>query len=323
MDEQERDSGEEIIINVHTTKTEGYVDDLPSAEESGLNPALVSTGEPEPFDPSSSLDAAVSSEIVSGAIEINDELDAAAEAATAKEETPTPESIAAELKEVAEHAAPIEEEPEEEPVAITAPVPDVTPKKKSIIPAIIIIALITVAAVIAGLFFMNQSANDSNDETDASAVDNTPKNKTYDYVAGAWESQAEGGSCYVFLDDEKFYWLRDSEDFNDNYYYGNVASVLRGQKALKAIGTSLSSVKQMVHIEDKAISEDDIFLLNLQATERKIGGVDTSSALGTDFIKLLFIRSGSSTKAYGYQFNSGDMYEFAKNSEVVAPTRKN
>ena len=289
MEEQDNNSGEEIIVNVKTSKTEAFVDDLPSADESDLKPSPITTNEPEPFDPFSALDAAVSSEIATGAIEVNDELDAAAEAATAKEETPTPESIAAELHEVAEHAVPVEEE-EEEPATIVAPAPEQAPKKMSLFP-IIVIALLVIAAVGACLFFMNSSSDDSLKNTPATAVNNKPKTTTYDYVIGAWESQAEGGSCYVFVEGESFYWLRDSDDFKDNYYYGHVASVQRGQKALKAVGMGLGDVKKMLQIYDVTISEDDVFLLNLQATERKIGGVNTSATLGADFIKLLFVKS--------------------------------
>ena len=89
-----------VIIDVNVTNTKGYVDQFPTASESNLKPSLVSTGEPEPFDPLSAINSVKRSNIVSGTVEVSDELDAAAEAVTAnatseKEETPTPESVAA------------------------------------------------------------------------------------------------------------------------------------------------------------------------------------------------------------------------------------
>jgi|GEM_PF-2105085 len=309
------DNSEEIIVNVKTSKVETLVDDLPSAEDSGLKPSLISTNEPEPFDPFSALDSAQSSEVVSGTIEVNDELDAAAEAVTAKEKSPTPESVAAELKEVAEHAAPVDDELDDEPETIAAPTSDDKTKEKKILPIIIAVCVVCIAiiAVCLFLYFSKPSETEADDEV----VDNRPKTTTYDYVVGAWESQAEGGSCYVLSEGKTFYWLRNCGDYDDNYYYGNVDIILRGQKALSGAGMSFDEAKKMLQIDDDRITEDDVFLINLQSTERKVGGVDTTSTLGADPIRLLFVRHGSSSKAYGYQFNSGDMYVFAYSSESV------
>lgn len=326
MEKQEKDS-EGVIIDVNVTDTKGYADQFPSASESDLKPSPVSTDEPKPFDPLSAIDNANQSDIVSGTVEVNDELDAAAEAVTAKatstkEEMPTPESIAAELHEVAEHAKPADDEPEEEErKTITQPVLTESPKKKKIVPIIAIVLLFAVLAT--GAYFMFKDNNpDKKEQNSTSAVDNRPKNTDYDYVIGSWESQAEGGSCYVFTEDQEFYWLRDGEDFDNNYYYGKVISIDRGVAALRKSGTAFDNAKQMLQIKDEAITEDNIFFLNLQATERKIGGVDTSSTLGTGPIKLLFVRDNNSNKAYGYQYNSGDMYVFANNPEIVAPARQ-
>ena len=310
------DNSEEIIVDVKTSKVETLVDDLPSAKDSGLKPSLVSTNEPEPFNPFSALDSARSSEVVSGTIEINDELDAAAEAVTAKEKTPTPESIAAELKEVAEHAVPVDDdELDEEPETIAAPTPNDKSKEKKILPIIIAICVVCIAIIAVCLFLYLSKPSEA--EADDEVVDNRPKTTTYDYVVGAWESQAEGGSCYVLSEGKTFYWLRDCGNYDDNYYYGNVDIILRGQKALKSSGVSFEEAKKMLQIDDDRITEDDVFLINLQSTERKVGGVDTTSTLGADPIRLLFVRHGSSSKAYGYQFNSGDMYVFAYSSESV------
>ena len=309
------DNSEEIIVNVKTSKVETLVDDLPSAEDSGLKPSPISTNEPKPFDPFSAFDSVRSSEIVSGTIEVNEELDAAAEAVTAKEKSPTPESVAAELKEVAEHAAPVDDELDDEPETIAAPTPDDKTKEKKILPIIIAIcvACIAIIAICLFLYFSKPSETEADDEV----VDNRPKTTTYDYVVGAWESQAEGGSCYVLSEGKTFYWLRNCGDYDDNYYYGNVDIILRGQKALSGAGMSFDDAKKMLQIDDDRITEDDVFLINLQPTERKVGGVDTTSTLGADPIRLLFVRHGSSSKAYGYQFNSGDMYVFAYSSESV------
>ena len=318
---------EEVIIDVNVTNTKGYVDQFPTASESDLKPSLVSTGEPEPFDPLNAIDSVKHSNIISGTVEVSDELDAAAEAVTAnatseKEETPTPESVAAELHEVAEHAQLVDDElEEEERKAITQPVPVESPKKKKIIPIIAVVLLFMALAV--GAYFIFTNSNPGKKEQSSTRVaDNRPKNTDYDYVIGSWESQAEGGSCYVFTEDHEFYWLRNSEDFNDNYYYGKVISIDRGVAALRKSGTTFNNAKQMLQIKDEAITEDNIFFLNLQATERKISGVDTSSTLGTSPIKILFVRDDNNNKAYGYQYNSGDMYVFANNPEIVAPTRQ-
>ena len=318
---------EEVIIDVNVTNTKGYVDQFPTASESDLKPSLVSIGEPEPFDSLSAIDSVKQSNIVSGTVEVSDELDAAAEAVTVnamseKEETPTPESVAAELHEVAEHAQLVDDElEEEERKAITQPVPVESPKKKKIIPIIAVVLLFMALAVGAYFIFTNSNPG-KKEQSSARVADNRPKNTDYDYVIGSWESQAEGGSCYVFTEDQEFYWLRDSEDFNDNYYYGKVISIDRGAAALRKSGTTFNNAKRMLQIKDEAITEDNIFFLNLQATERKISGVDTSSTLGTSPIKILFVRDDNNNKAYGYQYNSGDMYVFANNPEIVAPTRQ-
>ena len=316
-----------VIIDVNATNTKGYVDQFPTASESDLKPSLVSTGEPEPFDPLSAINSVKRSNIVSGTVEVSDELDAAAEAVTAnatseKEETPTPESVAAELHEVAEHAQLVDDElEEEERKTITQPVPVESPKKKKIIPIVAVVLLFMALAVGAYIIFTNSNPGEK-EQSSTRVADNRPKNTDYDYVIGSWESQAEGGSCYVFTEDQEFYWLRDSEDFNDNYYYGKVISIDRGAAALRKSGTTFNNAKQMFQIKDEAITEDNIFFLNLQATERKIGGVDTSSTLGTSPIKILFVRDDNNNKAYGYQYNSGDMYVFANNPEIVAPARQ-
>lgn len=326
MEKRGKESGG-VIIDVNMTNTKGYVDQFPTASESNLKPSLVSTGEPEPFDPLSTIDGVERPNIVSGTVEVSDELDAAAEAVTTKAtlekgETPTPESVAAELHEVAEHAQLVDDDlEEEERKAITQPVPVESLKKKKIIPIIAVVLLFTASAVGAYLIFTNNNP-DKKEQGSTRVVDNRPKNTDYDYVIGSWESQAEGGSCYVFTEDQEFYWLRDGGDFNDNYYYGKVISIDRGAAALRKSGTTFDNAKQMLQIKDEAITKDDIFFLNLQATERKIGGVDTSSTLGTSPIKILFVRDGNNNKAYGYQYNSGDMYVFANNPEIVAPTRQ-
>lgn len=325
--EKRGEESEEVIIDVNVTNTKGYVDQFPTASESDLKPSLVSTGDPEPFDPLSAIDGVKHSNIVSGTVEVSDELDAASEAVTAnatseKEETPTPESVAAELHEVAEHAQLVDDElEEEERKAITQPVSVESPKKKKIIPIIAVVLLFMALAVGAYFIFTNSNPG-KKEQSSTRAADNRPKNTDYDYVIGSWESQAEGGSCYVFTEDHEFYWLRDSEDFNDNYYYGKVISIDRGVAALRKSGTTFNNAKRMLQIKDEAITEDNIFFLNLQATERKISGVDTSSTLGTSPIKMLFVRDDNNNKAYGYQYNSGDMYVFANNPEIVAPTRR-
>lgn len=335
----EEKSDEEIIIEANPTDVEALVDDLPSVEESDLKPSLASPGEPAPFDPFSALDAAEASDIenpiarekVSGTIEVTDAIDKASEEVSEKNDAPTPESIAAELKEVAEKAEVVDDETEQEEQkeleATKEPTPsdsEKTTKKKSglsIFIIIVLLVLIVVAAVCAVLFFMKKPEADKAEQKPASASKAEPKEKTYDYLAGAWESQAEGGSCYVFSPDETFYWLRDCEDFDDNYYYGKVSSVERGKKVLSEIKMNLDSVKQMLQIKEDAISEDDIFLAKLSASERKVGGVDTSANLGKDYIQLLFVRSSNTEMAYGYQFNSGDMYVFGLNPEISAPKR--
>lgn len=324
MEKKAKDFGKEIIIDVNASKIEGYVDDLPSVDESELKPSPISANEPAPFDPLSTVNDDVSSEIVAGAIEVNDELDAAAETATAKEEMPTPESVAAELKEVAEHAHLDEDEDELEgrPEMITTPSKKDASKKKNYLPVIIAIAALAILSVAAVFLLPLFAPKKAESSTERTATDNRAKETTYDYVIGSWESQAEGGSCYVFTADKEFYWLRNSEDFDDNYYYGKVISIDRGTAALRKSGTTFENAKQMLQIKDETIIEDDIYYLNLQATERKIGGVDTSSTLGTDPIKLLFIHSENGDKAYGYQYNSGDAYIFVNNPEIVAPTRQ-
>ena len=338
MDSGEK-ADEEVIIDANSTEVEVLVDDLPSAEESDLKPSLTSPGEPEPFDPLSAIDAAESAaidnplanETVSGEIEVNEDVDAAAEAETAKNETPTPETIAAELKEVAAKTGMIKETDEPEPETpkeptVTAPVvPEKTEKKKhfsSALLILLILIILAVAAVCAALFLIKKPDTDGGERKNTASSKNTvPKEKIYDYIVGAWESQAEGGSCYIFDTDETFYWLRDCEDFSDNYYYGKVNSVERGQKALKAVNTDLEGIKQMLQMDDDSIIDDDIFFIKLAAAERKVAGVDTSATLGKDFIQLLFVRSEDSDIARGYQYNSGDMYVFSLNPEIKAPAR--
>ena len=50
---------------------------------------------------------------------------------------------------------------------------------------------------------------------------------------------AEDGSYIVFNDDMTFYWYRDKDNLEDNYYYG-VYEIYRGENAINHISSDLS-----------------------------------------------------------------------------------
>ena len=319
-----------ITVSADSNEVKALVDDLPSANESDQAPTLASPGEPAPFDPLSVIDvepsdieSPVAHELAAESFEIDEEAEKEAE----KNSMPTSESIAAELKEVAEHPIVMDDEYEEEPIeeqVIAAPVPPAEKKKKSHAPLVIImLAVIAVTAGVALFAINSQTASEEAKRAEEAAKQTSakPKDETklYEYVMGSWQSQAEGGSCYVMSEDDSFYWLRDCNNFNDNYYYGHVGTIKYGDKALKEIGMTFEAVKHMMQFEEDFIRSDDVYLINLETEKRVINGVDTTGTLVQKTIKLLLVRTEGNSKAYGYQYNSGDIYVFRNEPGIIAP----
>ena len=60
----------------------------------------------------------------------------------------------------------------------------------------------------------------------------------YEYIKGHSFSCSDG-SYIVFKDDYTFYWYKDKDDLNDNYYYGTY-TVKRGENAVSFINSELA-----------------------------------------------------------------------------------
>lgn len=263
-------------------------------------------------------------EILISASDMILDVEADVESPAEENEAPTPASVAAEIKAVAEHPVEIPEDDEEPATETITTTPPEKKSKKGLVVLIIILVLLIAGAATAAVFLWPTKKDKPASTNSGSSNTSTevPTEEIGAILSGAWESQAEGGSCYVFSDDgesvipKRFYWLRNCDDFTDNYYSGSVATT-KGDAALKSLNTTVENVAQLLQVSEGSIKTENVYLFTLTARKRVVSGVDTSSTIG-GAIKLLFVLTGDST-ALGYQYNSGDMYSFAKNDEIKFP----
>lgn len=196
-------------------------------------------------------------------------------------------------------------------------------KKKIIIFAVILAAIIAIAGGVVATLLVIKSASAS--KTQADEGENAAEfQSNYDYIVGAWESQNSGSSCYIFGKGGIAYWQQKCGNYDDNYYYGEISQssgVLRGEKALKSISKNLEDLKELFQLRDD-IKADDVYYILISIYTKKIGGERVALDASTrEKYQLIFIRPGTSNKAYGCLLNTGDIYEFKLNAEIRVPFR--
>ena len=206
-----------------------------------------------------------------------------------------------------------------------APIHSTSKKKKVIIVlAIIMATLIVAGGVVALLILVGNAKKDGEKPQEEELV---RYDGVYDYLVGRWESSAENGSCFDFLDGGEAHWYLDCADSSENYSYGRIDvenGIKRGKEALGATSMTLGSVNKIFLIEDE-ITEDDVYYVRIQITSNVRNGINITKPLG-DEVKILFVRHGASKKAYGYQINTGDIYQLEQKKAPepsVLPTLSN
>jgi hypothetical protein len=317
------------IISVKTVTVETTFDELPPESSAPENNApeenaeektdtLRMSGEPEPFDP----------------YDLDKPQREAAEQAAA---TPTPESVAADLKAATskgiEYDGP--EEPETPAQSEPEPEKDVEPPKpkanhfkklkqsKAVSAAfLVLITIICVAIFVIGVAMFLRSiweAKGSDTPPEGSTAPTAVRRQNpYHRMMGIWESQAEGGSCYIFTPDKEFYWLQNCEDFSDNYYFGRI-EMKNANDALVDLGISLSQARETAGSTEDKVLLDNVYSLHLLPSELKSGGEDRSDTAAE--LSLLFIYEDENNSR-GYLYNAGDTYAFAKRTDIKVPTRR-
>lgn len=281
------------------------------------------SGEPEPFDPY--------------------DIDRPQREAAEKQEAPTPESVAEDLKaatfEGVEYESdnpepeqsPAQAEPEED---IPAPTPTPSEKKKLkklkrlkdskpvSIAFLVFIMIICLAIFVIGVAMFLRSIWEAKNTTETPAGSSAPvavrKLNPYRRIAGVWESQAEGGSCYVFAPDKKSFWLQSCENFSDNYYYGDVV-VKNDSEALIDLGITIDQAFEVVGLNKGDATLDNVYSIHLVPTELVSEGEDKTETASE--LKLLFVYLNEN-EARGFLYNTGDSYMFSKRADVKVPTRK-
>ena len=211
-----------------------------------------------------------------------------------------------------------ESKPEPEPAQ---ELDDAPPQKKShlhlFIFALCFIAIALSIFLVVYFVFINTQKPGSSSSTTVTVIEDDTGDP-YNKIKGVWESQMAGGTCYIFTPDKTFYWLRNCEDFEDNYYYGDI-QVKQGDEALADLGISLARALELVSLESDEITSKNIYSLHLKPSEFIYEAEDKTAS--SKEIQLLFVYD-SNYGSYGYQYNSGDRYTFARRNDVKVPTRK-
>lgn len=297
-------------ITVETSFDEPSHDEMSPRIAEDSSATLRMSGEPEPFDPY--------------------DIDKPQRESTTK--TPTPESVAEDLRTATSEGVEYDEpEPEEAPAIpepeeeIVAPTLDTAKKiKKSKVAStafLILITIVCLAIFVIGIAMLLRSiweGKNSAEPVGGTAPAAVRTQNPFRRIMGVWESQVEGGSCYVFAPDDAFYWLQSCEDFTDNYYYGTI-SKKHGNDALQDLSITLDQAREIIVPGENNLKIDNIYSLRLTPTELISEGenkTDTAAEL-----TLLFAYFDDGT-ARGYRYNTGDSYSFAKRTDVKVPTRK-
>ncbi|MCQ2570823.1 MAG: hypothetical protein MJ154_01045 [Candidatus Saccharibacteria bacterium] len=316
-----KDNGleEGLIIKANETDVEILAEDFPSAEESDIDPTLISTSEPEPFDPMTSIkypeqvDEPISGEVASGEIEISAEQEAAMERAYSEKGAPTPESIAAELKAAANmKLAKYEDDTEgneEKPAK----------KKKPIVTIVILLIIMAIAGVAVAHVLLSNGKNLSLSNNEQSSLTETPIER----IVGSWKSNVGDGSCYIFTENEEFYWSKRCSDLDNNYDFGKILDVRQGNSALGAAKRTEEEIKNIFPAIRDSFDVNSVYYFELQTTDRKIGqdGEYNLPNISSDPVGFIFVRINEKNEASAYRFDSGDMYELNLDSEITTPER--
>lgn len=174
-------------------------------------------------------------------------------------------------------------------------------KKRLLLIVIFIVIFLGSFILVMNIYNKQKNENNSNQET---------QNDEFKNIRGNWVTQ--NNTSFVFNEDNVFYWYKDSDDLNDNYYKGNM-EILRGNEALEDLGISYDRVLDVFIRSEGEIELDDIYSVKLYPTYLISGGVDkteTNIPEGSYF-KLLFINM-SDTESQAYNYNSYDTYYMSK-----------
>ena len=306
-----------LVIKANDTDMEILVEDFPSADESDVDPALVSSSEPEPFDPMTSIKypkrvvEPVSGEVASGKIEISAEQEEAMERAYIKK-APTPESVAAELKAAAKMRLVKYEDEDNGEEGVSRK------KKKPIVTIVFLFIILAISGAAVAHVLLSNGKNPSVNTGEQSNTEEAP----IKIIAGSWESTADDGSCYVFTENEEFYWSKKCSDFKNSYYYGKILNINRGNSALSAAKKTEEEIKKTFPTV-KGLNMNSVFYFELQTVDRKVGqdGTYNLPMVSSDPVGFIFVRTSGEDEAQAYRFDTGDIYDFKFNSELKAPDR--
>lgn len=183
---------------------------------------------------------------------------------------------------------------------------------------IILFRIFVVSKIISYLIHLPNTSYDRSDDTiDNNSLDNTNtesetdlKNNNYDNLYGNWLTS--GGTYFVFNEDNTFYWYKEKNNLNDNYYKGDM-EILNASEALDDLKISYTQMLETIIMSEGQVSIYNVFSLKLTPTYLISGGIDkTSTNIGQGaYFKLLFVIIDD-TNAEAYNYTYEDKYYLAK-----------
>ena len=94
-------------------------------------------------------------------------------------------------------------------------------------------------------------------------------------LEGGWRYLGSAKEYYTFKDGE-FYWYKDVDVRDDNYWYGTY-TITTGKAGLASVGLDESKVDSIIAQSNGTISENDIYSMIMTPTKIFADGVDKSS----------------------------------------------
>lgn len=95
-------------------------------------------------------------------------------------------------------------------------------------------------------------------------------------LQGTWEIDTGSGAGYKF-DGNKFWWVKSIEDFDDNYWYGDV-EIYNGAEAMEIAGLTDEELKSSL----PGLEVENIFMLKLDPEKIITDGEDKTATNMTD-----------------------------------------
>lgn len=124
---------------------------------------------------------------------------------------------------------------------------------------------------------------ESESETETTIEDpNLDFDLTKDYITNSNWQVLDDNSCFYFLDSGNYYWCKEKDNFDDNYYYGNY-TVYKGQEAIDKLNelnydseTILQAATSSDNLDSMESETTDTEVTNMASIHQLESSVDNS-----------------------------------------------